>query len=284
MVLDRFTSKKSMPKKSGTNLKFHYWDHIADTDVHDLVEGVTPDATEMVRVSVDSAIKNRGAWVPFTDELMAQHENASEFHKETGVELSYALATKLEKEQFVIALSGAGTTITTAGDLNADLKLVRKALRVANAGKHTTIKSGSTKSGTVPVNAGWYGFTSLDDADLFRAATDFLSVEDYGYSDNIVDGEIGVIKSLGLRIVESQNIVDGEALFIGEDALGSLSLGGKNTPQYIVKELGEGVGIDGAGEATTDALNQNGTSGIKSTCGFMVLRSDQCIKLTMVVV
>jgi len=284
MVLDRFTVKKTQPKQSGKNLKFHYWDHISDNDIHVLAEGVTPDSTAMVRVGVDSAIKYRGGSVKFTDELMLNHENALEFHKETALELSYALGVGLEKEQFTIALAGAGTTITTAGDINADLKLVRKALRTANAGKFTTIKSGSTKSGTVPVNAGWYGFCSLDDGDLFRAATDFISVEDYGYSENIVDNEIGVIKSLGLRIVETQHMVDGNSLFIGEDALGSVSLGGKNKPEYIVKELGEaGVGINGSGEAVSDDLNQNGSSGIKCSTGFVVLRADKTIKLTMTV-
>jgi len=280
MVLDRFTAKKTMPKQHGKNLKFHYWDHISDSDVHDLVEGVSPETTEMVRVAVDSSIKYRGASVPFTDELMLNHENAMEFHKETAVELGYSLGVALEKEQFTIALAGAGTTITTAGDINADLKLVRKALRTANAPKHTTIKSGSTKNGTVPVNAGWYGFCSLDDGDLFRAATDFIPVEEYGYSDNIVDNEIGVIKSLGLRIIETQHLADGAALFIGDDALGSVSLGGKNKPEYIVKELGDGVGINAAGDAVTDALNQNGMSSVKCSTGFMVLRADYCIKLT----
>lgn len=269
-VLDRFSDKKSMPQKSGDKLKFHYWDHIDESDVHVLTEGVTPASTEMVRVPVEGALKHQGAWVPYTDLLMMQHENASEFHKETGSELGYVLGRVLERDAFTIALAGAGTTVPFTG-IDADLKLVRKALRSANAPKFTSIKSGSAKVGTSPVNAGWYGFASLNDADLFRDATDFLSVEDYGYSDNIAPGEIGVIKSLGLRIIETDYIADGNALFLGEGGLGSLGLSGKNRVEYIVQELGS--------EGSTDALKQRGTSGVKTQVGSVVLRADYVVKM-----
>ena len=168
-VLDRFTSKKTMPQKSGNKMYFHRWEHIDETDVHTLTEGVTPDSTDMVRVSVEGSLARRGAWTPFTDELMEQHENAGEFHKETGVELGYVLGRVLERDAFTIALAGAGTTVPYVGNTQEDtdnaLKAVRKALRAANAPKFTKIKTGSTKVGTKPVNAGWYGFASLNDAE-----------------------------------------------------------------------------------------------------------------------
>ena len=277
-VLDRFTDKKSMPQKSGNSLKFHRWEHIDETGVHTLTEGVTPASTEMVRVSVSGSLARRGAWVPFTDELMEQHENAGEFHKETGAELGYTLGRVLERDMFTVALAGAGTTLPKT-TIDADLKLVRSALRKANAPKFTSIKTGSTKVGTKPVNAGWYGFASLADADLFRDAKDFLSVEDYGYTDNIAPNEIGVIKSLGLRIIETDYLADGKALFIGDGALASLGLGGKNRIEYIVRELGDAVGVDGAGKAVTDALKQNGTSGVKTRAGSVVLNPSYAVTL-----
>ncbi len=277
-VLDRFTDKKTMPQKSGNALKFHRWEHIPETDVHTLVEGVSPDSGEMVRVSINGALARRGASVPFTDELMEQHENSGEFHKATAEELGYVVGRVLEKDMFTVALAGAGTTVPFTG-IDADLKLVRTALRTANAPKFTSIKSGSVKVGTSPVNAGWYGFFSIADADLARAATDFLSVEDYGYTTDIAPNEIGVIKSLGLRIVESDYVADGAALFIGDGGLASLGLSGKNKLEYIVKELGEGVGINGAGDAVTDALNQNGTSGVKTRTGSVVLNADYVVNL-----
>lgn len=269
-VLSKFTDKKSMPQRYGNVLKFHYWDHIDEAGVSVLVEGVTPASTDMVRVSVEGALKRQGAFVPFTDELMEQHENAAEFHKETGTELGYVVGRVLEKDAFAVALAGAGTTIPFTG-IDADLKLVRKALRSANAPKFTSIKTGSTKVGTKPVNAGWYGFTSLNDADLFRAATDFIPVEDYGYTTDIAPNEIGAIKSLGLRIIETDYIDDGAALFLGEGGLGSLDLSGKNRLEYIVKELGS--------EGSTDALNQRGTSGVKTRTGFTVLKASHVVKL-----
>lgn len=264
-VLDKFTDKKSQPQKSGDTLKMHYWEHIDEAGVYELTEGVTPASTDMVRVGVEGALKHQGAWVPFTDLLMLQHENAGEFHKETGAELGYVLGRVLEKDAFTVALGGAGTTIPFT-NIDADLKLIRKALRTANAPKFTKLKTGSTKVGTKPVNEGWYGFFSLNDADIVRGAADFLSVEDYGYTNDIAPNEIGVIKSLGLRIIETQYLGDGNALFLGDGGLGSLSLGGKNKVEYIVQALGS--------EGATDALKQRGTSGVKTTVGSMVLRSD----------
>ncbi len=261
-VLDKFTDKNNIVQKSGDTIKLHYWDHIDETtEVHALTEGVTPAATDIVRVGVSGALSRQGAWIPFTNVLMQQHENAGEFHKEASKELGYSLGRKLEKDAFAIAIAGAGTTIPFTG-IDADLKLVRKALRAANAPQYTSIKTGSTKVGTKPVNAGWYGFFSLNDADLARAATDFLSIEDYGYSDGIAPGEIGVIKSLGLRIIETEFLADGNALFLGDGGLGSLGLGGKNRISYIVQELGS--------EGSTDPLKQRGSTGVSSETGFLV--------------
>lgn len=270
-ILDRFTDKKTVPQKHGNQLIFHKWDHIDEAGVNTLVEGVTPASTDMVRTTVTGTLARRGAWVPFTDELMEQHENAGEFHKETGKELGYVLGRVLEKDAFTVALAGAGTTIPFTG-IDADLKLIRKALRQANAPKYTEIKTGSTKVGTTPVAGGWYGFASLNDADLFRAAADFLPVEDYGYTDGVVKNEIGVIKSLGLRIVETDYLADGAALFIGDGALASLNLGGKNRLEYIVQELGS--------EGSTDALKQRGTSGIKTRVGSVVLHPEYTVNYT----
>ncbi len=147
-------------------------------------------------------------------------------------------------------------------------------MRKANAPKFTSIKTGSTKVGTKPVNAGWYGFFSIDDADLARAAADFLSVEDYGYTDGIVPNEIGVIKSLGLRIVETEFVTDGEALFLGEGGLGSLGLGGKNRISYMVQELGS--------EGSLDPLKQRGSTGVSSETGFLVQMASHVVKMATV--
>ncbi len=268
-VLGKFTDKEVQPTQSGNTLKMHYYDNIDEAGIHDLAEGVTPAATELVRVPVQGVLKRQGAWVATTDELMEQHENASELHKETSTRLGYLVGIKLEKDAFAAALGGAGTSIPFTG-IDADLALVRKALRTANAPRFTSIKDGSPKVGTTPVNAGWYGFFSLNDADLVRAASDFISVEDYGYSSDIAPNEIGAIKSLGLRIIETTNMVDGEALFLGEGGLGSLDLSGKNGIEYINKALGE------SGE---DQLNQRGSIGAKSRTGAMVLMADRVVKM-----
>ena len=271
-VLDKFTDKKTVPTKSGDELKVHYWDEIDDVnDVYVLTEGVTPAQVDMVRVSVSGSVKHQGAQTQYTDLLMEQHENAGEFHKQTGAELGYALGKRLEKDAMGICIAGAGSTTAAFTTIDAALKEARDFLRLSNAPKFTAIKTGSTKNGTSPVNAGWPVFVSLADADLCRAATDFLSVEDYGYSDGIMPNEIGAIKSLGLRIIETAYATTGTAIALGEGGLGGLSLGGKNRIQYIDQPLGS--------EGSLDSLKQRGSSGVKSDTGFMVLKADRVIKI-----
>ena len=281
-ALSKFTSKKSMPQKNGHSLKVHYWEHIDTTEIHDLVEGETPDATDMTRVSRTGSLRRQGAWVPFTDELMEQHENASEFHKETARELGYTLGSKLESDAFVTALNDAGVVVdvTASGSIDQALKDARKAFRTANAPKFTTIKTGSTKIGTSPVAGGWYLFCGIDDADIFRTATDFLPVEDYGYTNDIVENEIGVIKSLGIRIVEAPRVGNGNALMLADEGLATLDLSGKNRVEYINKELGSSVTVDASGVARPDALNQVGSIGVKSRTGSLVLRPEYVCKFT----
>ncbi|RLA59600.1 MAG: N4-gp56 family major capsid protein, partial [Epsilonproteobacteria bacterium] len=250
-VLDQFSIKDMVPQKSGNQMIWHYYDHIDEDQVHVLVEGVTPSTTDLVRVPVSGTIKRRGTLMPITDELMEMHENSGELHKEMSNEMGYVIGRVLEKDAFNILMNGAGTVLPFT-NVDADLKLVRQALRKSNAPKITSIKTGSTKIGTKPVAAGWYGFTSIDDADIFRAAADFMPVEDYGYSQDVIDNEIGVIKSLGLRIVETEYVDNGAAVFIGEGAFASLGLSSKNRIEYIVKGLGE--------EGANDGLNQRGSS------------------------
>ena len=271
-VLDKFTDKKTQPQKNGSTLILHYWEHLDESAVQILAEGVPPTDTELVRTTVNGSLQRQAASVGFTDEMMEMHENAGEFHKQSSIELSYVLGRKLEKDAFNIALNGAGTVLPMTS-IDADLKLMRNALRTANAPKFTTIKNGSTKVGTKPVNEGWYVFASINDCDLLREAADFLPIEDYGYASDAVTNEIGVIKSLGLRIVETQYINDGSAIGFGEGFIGSLGLGGKNRIEYILKELGS--------SGTADKANQNGSATVKSRTGFMVIRPEFGVRLQL---
>ena len=142
----------------------------------------------------------------------------------------------------------------------------------------TSIKTGSTKVGTRPVNAGWYLFVDVDDADSIRKVADFLSVEDYGYTSDLVPNEIGVIKSLGIRIVESLNIGQGNALMIGDEAFADLGLGGKNRIEIIRNELGSGTVVDASGNVVSDHLKQAGSIGVKTRNSAMTIFNDRLIR------
>ena len=267
-ALDKLTSKEKMPKRSGNELKFHYYEEIDTDAIEDLVEGVSPGETELVRATVSGQIKHTGVAIPYTDVLMNQHENAGELVSKMSSELGYSMGRKIEKDGFAIALNGAGTTIPFT-NIDDGLKAVAKAMRVTNCPKTTAIKDGSTKNGTSPVNSGWYMFCSVDDGDLFRGATDFLPVEDYGYSDNIFVNEIGAIKSLGLRIIDTANLNDGASVCVGEDSIASLGFESDAKSEIIHQNLGS--------SGTSDSLKQRGSVGVKSSTQLFVKRADRLV-------
>jgi len=277
MVMSKFTDKKSLPKYYGHQYKVHYWQHIPTTEVKTLAEGVTPASTDLVRVSLTGSINRQGLWTPVTDEFQEMFENSPEFNKEASTELGYSLGSKLDSDAIDVAIAGAGTQFDLAvdfgGDIDEALKAIRKALRKANAPKITKVKTGSTKVGTKPVAGGWYIICSVDDADTFRGATDFLPVEDYSYSDGILENEIGVIKSLGLRIVESMNAASGNCVAVAEGALGEVSLAGSKNIEYIIKSLGS--------EGSSDPLDQRGSVGVKSRAGVFVMRAEYLVALKL---
>jgi len=284
-ALGRFAAKKTVAKYSGNQLKCHYFEHLPDDAVKDLTEGVTPDSANLVRVSKTGVLKRQGLVIPFTDEFQEQFENSPEFHFEAGQEIGYSIGTKLDKDAFSTLLNDAGNTVdvTAVGGWDEAFKSARKLFRKANVPQLTSIKTGSTKVGTSPVNAGWYMFVDVDDADAVREATDFLSVEDYGYTDGVVKNEIGVIKSLGIRIVESLNIGSGMALMIGDEAFADLGLSGKNRIEYITKPLGSGVTVDSSGATDVirnDALDQMGSTGGKTRNSCMTLFPERILKFT----
>jgi N4-gp56 family major capsid protein len=274
-VMGKLTDKKSLPKFYGHSYKVHFWQHIPTTEVNDLQEGVTPSSTDLVRVAKTGSLARKGMWIPITDEFSEYHENSPEFAKEASTELGYSLGTALDKDAVDVAYAGAGTQLDLAvdfgGDVDKALVAMRNALRKANAPKFTKVKSGSTKVGTKPVAGGWYIIASIEDCEILKTASDFLPVEDYSYSDGIMENEIGVIKSLGLRIIESLNATVGQVVAVADGALGEISLSGAKNIEYIHKALGS--------EGSTDPLNQRGSTGVKSRSVVFVMREEYLVAL-----
>ena len=279
-ALGAFSSKKVQPQKNGHIMKCVYYEHLPDTAIQDLAEGVAVAPTNLTRVTKQGTLKRQSGTIEYTDEMKEMYD--IDFLDASVTELSYSLGTKLDKDAFAFLLNDSGNTVdvTTSGSWDEALKSARKLFRKGNVPQLTKIKTGSTKVGTKPVNAGWYMFIDVDDADAIREASDFLSIEDYGYTENTVKNEIGVIKSLGIRIVESLNIGSGMALMIGDEAFADLGLGGKNRIEVIESPLGSGVVENGAGDVVSDWAKQKGAITVKSRNNTMTLFPDRLVKFT----
>lgn len=277
-ALGRFASKETLPQMNGHQFKVAYFEHLPDNAIQPLQEGVGVDGTDLTRVSKTGALLRQGGFIPYSDEAKEQFD--IEFLDAAVTELSYSAGTKMEKDGFTSLLNDAGNVIdvTAVGSWDEALKQAKLIFRKNNTPKLTAIKTGSVKVGTRPVNAGWYLFASPDDVESIKTASDWLSVEDYGYSTDLVQNEEGVIKSLGIRVVSSLNIGSGNCLMIGDGAFADLGLSGKNRIEVIKNELGSGVVQKADGTVVADHLKQAGSIAVKTRNSTMTIFPERLIR------
>jgi len=254
-IVSNFTSKKTMPKYEGNGVIFSYYEPIPAFTTP-LAEGISPAASTLSKVNIRATMNGYGAHVPFTDDLDIYGEDGARFKSDVTSNLGGAAGETQEMLIFA-AIEASSTTIAfnvSAGQTVRDAELT---LRKALGAKFTTMITGSTNYGTSPVREAYVGLVSVDGAVLIENDADFISVENYGYSDGLLPGERGSYK--GVRVCEStlveQNAAGHERMFVlAEESVFETGIRGMKKIQTIIKELGENG---------NDSLNQNGSVGSK---------------------
>jgi len=254
-IVSNFTSKKTIPKYEGNGVIFSYYEPIPKFDTP-LAEGIAPIGSALSKVNIRANMGNYGTFVPFTDDLDIYGEDGARFKSDVTSNLGGA-AGETQESLIFAAIEASSTTIafnTTAGQTVRDAELT---LRKALGEKFTTMVTGSTNYGTSPVRAAYVGLVSVDGAVLIESESEYLSVENYGYSDGLLPNEVGTYK--GVRVCEStlveQNGAGHERMFVlAEESVFETGIRGMKKIETIIKDLGE------VGE---DQLNQNGSVGSK---------------------
>ena len=275
-VISKFTAKKTQPKFEGKSAVFSVYDQIPASAFTTavLADGVTPAATDITKKSIKADLANYGAFAEFTDEVSLYHEDGKILIKEATDNLGAGAGTAIETLLFAEAEANAGVDFLTTpeADTETGLDKAETQLRINLAMKFKSMITGSTKVDTKTVREAYVAFINPADIMKIEGMTGYLSVNQYGYSDGLMENEIGSRR--GLRFVESNNATAGQVTILAEEALGEVSVRGKGRIQTIVKGLGSG--------GTTDALDQRQTVGAKFQIAPKMLRPEWAAKCAVV--
>ena len=180
----------------------------------------------MTRVSVEGTLVRMGAFLEYTDEveLFSDQKMEVQYYEKMGELAAELYDDYLQKELLGAAglecYGGVATSLLevtgedsgVASVVSYDLiRSIQIALKANHAKKHTEIITGSTKVGTVPVNASWFAYCgSTSTVELEKLKDDFderayTPARMYAAAGNLAKMEVGAVHST--RFIEAERMM-----------------------------------------------------------------------------
>ena len=212
----------------------------------------------ITRITVEGTLIRMGAFLEYTDEveLFSDQKMEVQYYEKMGELAAELYDDYLQKELLgaaglecyggvatsLLELTGedAGVASTLSFDL---IRGVQIALKANHAKKHTEIITGSTKNGTVPVNASWFAYCgSTSTVELEKLKDDFderayTPARMYAAAGNLAKNESGAVHST--RFIEAERMMHFDAAGVAESA---------NTAGYSVTEITTQAQADARGQ------------------------------------
>lgn len=288
LVHNKFGMVKDIPKNNSDVIKFRRYANLSAATTP-LVEGVTPNGSQLSKTDISATVNYYGDFVTLTDKLTMETEDP--VRMETNEILADQAGDTLDQltRDIIVAgtsviYSGSGNTATAdvaAGDViaTADLDEAEETLKANKARYMTSFVDPSTGISTVPLPPCFIGICHTYTTKTLRAMSGFTKVELYAQPSARMTGEIGKYGSI--RFIETVNAkvftgagtasIDVYAtLILAKYAYGTSRLAGAAL-QNIVKPLGSG--------GTSDPLNQRETSGWKATHTAVILNDAFMVRI-----
>ena len=179
----------------------------------------------MTRITREGTLTRMGAFLEYTDEVELFSDQAMEiqYYEKMGELAADLYDDYLQKEMLGAAgmecYGGKATTLLTLTGKDGDASvlsydLIRKvqiSLKANHAKKTTSIVTGSTKIGTVPVNASWFAYLgAASTVELEKLKDDFderayVPARMYAAAGNLAKGEVGAVHST--RFIEADRMM-----------------------------------------------------------------------------
>ena len=179
----------------------------------------------MTRITRQGTLTRMGAFLEYTDEveLFSDQKMEVQYYEKMGELAAELYDDYLQKELLgaggMECYGGTATSLLTltgkngvASTLSYDLiRRVQISLKANHAKKNTDIITGSTKIGTVPVNASWFAYCgSASTVELEKLKDDFderafTPARMYAAAGNLAKGEVGAVHST--RFIEAERMM-----------------------------------------------------------------------------
>ena len=291
-VHDKFGQPRTLPTKQSETIKFRRYSNLAVASTP-LTEGVTPSGSQLAVSDITATVVQYGDFVTLTDKI-AMHVEDNVVMEATdilGDQAGLTLDT-VWRDAVVPNLSNAvinvvaGTTTTegalVAADIITDVSLNQAILTLKKnlAKKFTSVISGSTAVGTLPIRAAYMSIIHPDVVYDLEAITAFKHTSEYASQGDIQEGEVGSYKDI--RFIETTQgyiNVDGGAAAVdtyhtpvfGKEAYGVVSVRGKKKMDVYVKSLGS--------SGTADPIDQRSTVGWKASTVAKILNDAYAVSV-----
>ena len=293
MMFDKFADARFIPANSGVKSMFAFRYRNLRPATTPLTEGLLPNETTPIREKVDFSVAQYGSFLTYTDQIdifdvdniksqftdilgTQAAETADVVIRDVisaGTNVVYAGATVSSADLVDKNIASVATSILTT--TNLDLSVLK--LKNAKAKKMKSIVDGSVKIGTKPIRDAYICMVHPNQFPDLKALSGFIPVEQYAYSKDIIEGEVGSYNEI--RFIENTNLkiksVAGTggnsgtfknvycSLLLAEKAYAAVSVRGKQGTEMIFKALNAG--------GAENALNQKGSIGWKMYCGAKIL-------------
>lgn len=245
----QFADRKSMPKKMGKTFKISKWLHMYDRALNDaefsekgflsarsidevntslsnaaLAEGAgAVNKRTLQKVTMETTLARYGEMLDYTDEVELFSEDAVQvrYREELGELANSRYEDLIQLDMLAtgtVMYAGSATAIDQVDETSTvSYDLIRKAVRklVRNrAAKNTTMVTGSTKIGTMPVAKAYYAIVGAnvkgDLETLTRGAGSekeyvYIPAHKYGSATSLAEGEVGAMHEV--RFIESEGAV-----------------------------------------------------------------------------
>lgn len=208
-VLGKFGEKKPMPKNMGEAITFRRWlpkgatvnnpnTWSVDPAAHQLSEGETPDAEQLVPQDITANLVEYGFIYRWTNRVEDLHEDdvPAEYKRLTGERMGLLL------EMIRYGQLKAGTNVFRAGSVASRslitatvsanlLRNVARSMMSNRASRTTEILAATPNIGTQPIESAWVVACHSNLVADLRGLTGFVHASEYGTQKKIHENELG---------------------------------------------------------------------------------------------
>lgn len=196
----RFGQQVAIPKHRTNSVKLRRYNAFAPT-TSPLVEGVTPNAEQMVHTDVFAQLQQYGRRTTLTDVIQDTHEDnvLAEYSQVMGELAGQTM------EMVIFNAIRAGTNVLFPGSVTArtgvnaavDATILQRAIRQLkrqNAQMVTSMLQGTDKVGTMPIRAAFIAFCHPDLENDLEAVPGYKTLAEYSQIKPVSENEVGAYR------------------------------------------------------------------------------------------